>query len=93
MKKVDRIKMVKAMEYITRQINDEDVFEGWLISGVADGDIDYGDLAAEDDGSIEYYTEDEHFADLMDTFLRCMKRAYKSGGLYCDGIVSKAETE
>ena len=60
MNKHERIKMVKAMEYITRQINDEDIFEAWLVDGVADGDIDYGDLTAEDDGDIEYYTEDEH---------------------------------
>lgn len=89
MNKQERIKMVKAMEYISRQINDEDLFEGWLVSGVADGDIDYGDLTAEDDGSIEYYMEDDHFAELMDVFLWCMKKACKSGGLYCDGIVSK----
>lgn len=71
MNKQERVKMVKAMEYIARQINDEDVFEGWLVSGVEDGDIDYGDL--------------------MNTFLLCMKRAYKSGGLYCDCVASKAE--
>ena len=92
MNKHERIKMVKAMEYITRQINDEDIFEAWLIDGVADDDIDYGDLTAEDDGDIESYTEDEHFADLMDSFLWCMRKAYKSGGLYCDNISSKAET-
>lgn len=85
----ERIKMVKAMEFICRQINDEDVFECWLVNGVADGDIEYGDLTAEDDGSMEYYTEDAHFADLMDTFLWCVEKACKSGGLYCDGIVSK----
>ena len=89
MNKQERIKMVKAMEYITRQINDEDIFEAWLIDGVADDDIDYGDLTEEDDGSIDYYIEDEHFADLMHSFLWCMRQAYKSGGLYCDKIVSK----
>ena len=89
MNKQERIKMVKAMEYITRQINDEDIFEAWSIDGVADGDIDYGDLTEEDDGGIEYYTEDEHFADLMDSFLWCMRKAYKSGGLYCDNVASK----
>ena len=91
MNKQERIKMVKAMEYIARQINDEDVFEGWLISGVEDGDIDYGDLTVEDNDLEMYYSEDTLFADLMNTFLRCMKRAYKSGGLYCDNIVSKAD--
>ena len=37
----ERIKMIKAMEYIARQINDEDVLGRWLVCGVADGDIDY----------------------------------------------------
>lgn len=88
----ERIKMVKVMEYITRQINDEEVFEIWLISGVADGDIEYGDLEVRDEDREELavYIEDESFADLMQTFLRVMRAAYKSGGLYCDGVVSEA---
>ena len=89
MNKIERIKMVKAMEYIARQINDEDVFVGWLVSGVADGDIDYADLSEEDDGMVDYYTDDKNFSDIMDTFLWCMEKACKSGGLCCDGIVSK----
>lgn len=89
MKKVERIKMVKAMEYIARQVNDEEVFMGWLMVGVADGDIRYGDLSVEDDDSAEYYTEDKNFSELMTTFLRLMSEAYKSGGLYCDRVVSK----
>lgn len=36
-----------------------------------------------------YYMEDGPFADLMDTFLRCMAHARRDGGLYCDGVVSK----
>ena len=84
--------MVKAMEYIARHINDENVFEGWLIEGVADGDIYYGDLSDVADCA-EDYIEDRDFADLMDTFLWCMQRAYKSGGLYCDGIVSRPTTQ
>lgn len=87
----ERIKMVKAMEYIARQVNDEDVFEIWLISGVADGDIEYGDLTvrAGDEDEFATYIEDENFGDLMQTFLRLMKAAHKSGGLYCDDVVSK----
>lgn len=89
----ERIKMVKAMEYITRQINDEEVFEIWLISGVADGDIEYGDLSVKAGYEDEFgtYIEDEDFGDLMQTFLRVMRAAYKSGGLYCDGVVSREE--
>ena len=92
MNKVERIKMVKAMEFITRQLNDEMIFEAWLIAGVADGDIDYGDLTIKDedlDDYFEYYIDDDEFAGLMDLFLRLMRSACKSGGLYCDEIVSK----
>lgn len=93
----ERIKMVKAMEYICRQINDEDVLMGWLMNGVADGDIKYGDLNMPEDGTltdgdigIAYdYCKDDTFAELMGCFLRRMKFAEKSGGLYCGGVVSK----
>ena len=88
MNREERMKMVKAMEFIARQLNDEEIFEAWLIDGVADGDIEYGDLSAEAGEDMDYYLEDQHFSDLMDTFLRCMKAAKKSGGLYCDGVVS-----
>lgn len=86
MNKEERIKMVKAMEFIARQINDEMVFDGWLMNGVGDGDIEYGDLSADDDDFDEYYIEDKHFSELMGCFLRRMASARKSGGLYCDGI-------
>lgn len=92
MNRADRIKMVKAMEFIARQINDEDVFYGWLYAGVADGEIEYGDFSVEEgESDAEFYIEDGEFAELMDTFMRMMRRAYNSGGLYCDGIVSKAD--
>ena len=87
--KIERKKMVACMEYICRQINDEDVFYGWLMNGVADGDIEYGDL--EPDNIDEWYTQDEVFQELMGCFLRRMVRAYKSGGLYCDNICSEDE--
>ena len=87
MKKSERAKMVSAMEFVARQVNDEDVFESWLLSGVADGDIEYGQLG--DQEELEYYLEDDEFSELMGLFLRMMTRAKKSGGLYCDGVVSK----
>lgn len=86
--KQERIRMVKAMEYIYRQINNEIVFDGWLMNGVADGDIEYGYFAPVDD-NMDYYIEDESFADLMGCFLRRIKGAERSGGLYCGGVVSK----
>ena len=98
MNRITRIKMVKAMEFICRNLNDEEIMESWLINGVADGDINYGDLSVSvEDGDEEnkwgmsYYIEDKTFADLMYTFLRIMKAACKSGGLYCDNVIDKKE--
>lgn len=59
---------------------------------MADGNIRYGDLTVNDGDAeeLEIYLGDEEFADLMNTFLRVMKNAQRSGGLYCDNVVSKA---
>lgn len=89
MNKVERMKAIKAMELLARAVNNEEVFETWLISGVADGDVN--ENSKEED--LEYYMEDEEFADIMDTFLLLMKNAYDDGGLYIDGVVSKSATE
>lgn len=83
--KRERTKIVRAMETLARAVNDEDVFEYWLILGVADGDID----ETTTDEELEYYIENETFAELMETFLNLMSKAKKSGGLYVDGVVSK----
>lgn len=84
---VERKKMVACMEYIARHINDESIFMGWLMGGVADGDIQYGYLNP--DGVDEGYVDDDrYFAELMECFLRKMVAADKSGGLYCDGVVT-----
>ena len=89
MNTIERVRMVKAMEYIVRQINNEEIiYNKWFSVGVADGDIEYGDLSDEV-GNADCYTDDEEFAELMGVFLRCMSLANKDGGLYCDNIVSK----
>lgn len=80
-----RAKVVRAMETMARCVNDEEVFYRWLLCGVADGDID--DDATDED--LEFYCDDETFADLMERFLDLMTAAKKSGGLYEDRIVSK----
>ena len=91
MNRIERAKMVLAMEFIARQINDENVFDGWLMCGVADGDIVYGETNPE--RVDEDYLTDDTFNDLMSCFLRRMKGAYESGGLYCDGIVCKDKND
>lgn len=85
MKLSRRAKVVRAMETLARCINDEDIFDSWLMLGVADGDIN----GNEDDEDLDYYCSDDNFAELMGLFLRLMKRAAKSGGLYEDEVVSK----
>lgn len=87
-----RAKMILAMEYIARQVNDEDAFvDLWLQLGVADGDIKYGsfDISEVD----EYYLEDDNFKYIMTLFLKLMNSAWNDGGLYCGGIVSKDKTD
>ena len=80
-----RTEVVRAMETLARCVNDEEVFESWLMCGVADGDI----TSETTDEDLEYYCEDDNFSDLMGLFLRLMARARKSGGLYEDGVVSE----
>ena len=91
MNKIERAKMVLAMEFIARQINDEDVLDDWLMCGIADGDIPYGSIDIADVD--EYYLDDDTFNDLMSCFLRRMKGAYESGGLYCDDVVCKDKND
>lgn len=82
-----RSKMVKAMEFIMRNLNDESLFDIWLSLGVADGDIEYGDLS--DDPVDDSYIESNNFDYLMWVFTAVMNKVSKNGGLYCDGVVSK----
>ena len=62
MNKDARRKMILSMEYIARQINNEDFLMFWLSLGVPDGDIEYGnfDLSQVDD----YLIEDDTFKDI-----------------------------
>ena len=89
---IQRQKMVVCMEYIARCINDENVFEGWLMCGVPDGDIESENL-----DPTQVYEEDymitDGFKDLMTCFLRRMSSAYRNGGLYCGGVVSGTKGE
>lgn len=91
-KMMERRKMIVCMEYIARQINDEEVFIGWLMGGVADGDIPYGCLDFSTD-NIDYYIDNETFKDIMSCFLRRMVEAWNSGGLYCGGVVSEDKSD
>lgn len=91
MNKQERVEVVRAMETIARCVNDEEVFESWLMYGVADGDID--DSTTDDEIVEMGYTTDDTMKDIMTVFLRMMKNAWNSGGLYTDGIVSKSKED
>ena len=89
----ERMMAVKAMEFMARQVNDEEVFDIWLMGGVADGDIEYGDFmihsGLETDPAYEYASDPDTFSYLMGCFLRTMSAAHKSGGLWCGDVVSE----
>lgn len=100
-----RVDMVRAMETIVRNINNEDVMWGWLMCGVADGDIT--DETTDEEIYMDYCEDDNQFADIMSCFVRTIRRmvdddeefdveefdvedrAKGNGYLYCDGVVSK----
>ena len=85
MNTMERIKVVRAMETLARCINDGEVFMTWLYFGVADMDITE---TTSDMELMDYVTDDDHFAELMGIFLKCMSMAKRSGGLYVDGVTS-----
>ena len=69
---------------------------GWLMCGVADSDIKYGDFSTdkgEDDNAYQYAEDDDQFAELMGYFLNKMVQVKEKGGLYCGGVVSKDDEE
>ncbi len=82
----ERVKLLRAMETIARCVNDEDIFELWLAEGIPDGEIKENTT----DEEIEWLAESEEtMTDIMDTFVKLMKNAYRSGGLCLfDGEVS-----
>ena len=96
MRMKERKLAVFCMEFMARQLNDEEDFWQWLVGGVSDGDFDYWAMVNDPNECLKYvdesYISDKNFAELMEQFLICMRsagRPHAGGGLYCDGIVSK----
>jgi hypothetical protein len=88
----ERIRLIKAMDFIAGYINDENIFYSWLSLGVADGDIEDPGIPVtqEEIENLEcYVNDDDSFAETIGLFVRLMKRAHGSGNLYCDGVVGK----
>ena len=84
-----RCMVIRAMETIIKTVNNTELITQWRVEAIADGDVR---LDTSDD-DMEYYIEDVAFAALMDTFLQVMYKAKADGGLYVDGIISKADEE
>lgn len=94
MDKQERKTMVFCMEFLCRNLNDEEDLFRWLELGVADGDFSYIEMLKNPAESIdsvdEYYLDDRTFGDLMHTFLKVMRQAANpkiGGGLWCDGVL------
>lgn len=88
---LDRYNLIKAMEIVIRNINDESIIERWLVNGVADGDLDSTTLglSADEIDNLEYYDDNDNFKDLMNLFTKLVSAAHKDGGLYNTGVVSE----
>lgn len=83
----ERIDMIRAMEIVCKNINDEEIMMRWRIDGVADGDI----KDTTKDVDLKYYAKDDVFGGLLTTFAEIMKEVCKDGihgAFYCDGFRS-----
>ena len=74
-----RIDLLRAMDLIMNNLNDESLYLRWLSIGIEDECTDY-----------DYYTETETFRDMMSAFCEIIHEATdESGALYVDGVVSE----
>ena len=62
-----RAEMLKAMDIIIRNLNDEDIIFDWLASGIPDGTYDNDDYAE--------FVDDDCYDDIVDEFNYCMRQA------------------
>lgn len=87
----ERARLVEAMDVIVSAINNEDYQSGWLMCGVADGDINYEQSQEDRLNDIVSlgYTDDVSMEGLIHTFLKAVSRAKEDGGLYIDGVVGQ----
>lgn len=83
--KNERYAIIRAMDMLARQTNNETALEMWFEQGISDGDID----AETPDEILNDYISNEKFADVLDTFLCVMSESYKQGGLSVDGVNSE----
>lgn len=81
----ERYAIIRAMDMLARQTNNEAALEMWFSQGISDGDID----TETPDEMLNDYIDDDKFRDVLDTFLCVMSESYKQGGLSVDGVKSE----
>ena len=89
----ERKKMILAMDFIARHMNDDTEFDRWFMYGVPDGEIkeDFNLNQIYDE---DYMLTDEGLRDIMSCFLKCMYSSYKyDGGLQCDNLVCDTKSK
>lgn len=72
-----RKERILQMERIMRKINNESIFESWLLIGVADGDLDESSTWEDVD---DYYIESDNYSFITGVFLKLTAEAIKDGG-------------
>ena len=85
---IEKILIIKAMEFIARRINCEDCFTDWTNYGIPDNICIQDDLNiyVDDDKKLEYFLNDENFSVLLNSFLTLMINAYFCKGISCAGV-------
>ena len=84
----ERVSVIRAMDTVVHNLNDEEYVAWWLEDGVPDGEIN------EETADEELYwlvDDDESFADIMSTFIKIMKRQSVNGAMWVDNVLSKEE--
>ena len=69
-----RKERILDMDWIVRNLGDEDLLESWLMCGVADGDLDNNSTSEDVD---DYYIDSDNYSYITGLFIRIMKRAIK----------------
>ena len=83
----EKVKMIRAMETIARNLNDEELVQYWLMLGVSDGDITDDTT----DEEIDDMYDDHDLKEFMNVFFKLMKYATEgecSGTFYCNGFIN-----
>lgn len=80
--KKERIQAIRAMDFLARSINNENILEAWLANGIPDGEI----TDDTKDEELEWLIDDESLDEITEKFCACMARAKFNGGLFIDGV-------